>query len=69
MPPYINISEILKVASAFYLAFAREKFKHFFLISNVTAGNILPANYELSGQLLEYVSTICDHFCLEIHYT
>lgn len=67
MPPYINISEVFEVASAFYLGFARKKIKTLF--SNIAAGNILPANYGLSGPVLEYATTNCDHFCLEIQYT
>jgi hypothetical protein len=38
--PQINSTEVFKISSTFYLAFARERVKRRFLISNVSAGNM-----------------------------
>lgn len=40
MLPYINSSKVVKVASTVYLSFARESVKMYFLISDVSAGNL-----------------------------
>jgi hypothetical protein len=69
---YTSIHKPLKFSKLlrrFISDFPGKRLKHFFLISNVAVGNILPAIYGLSGAVLEYASTIGGQFCLEIHYT
>jgi len=41
MSPQTNRSEVLKVISAFYLGYAREKVKRPFILSNFSTGNII----------------------------
>jgi len=45
MSPQVNISEVFKIASAFSLGFAKERFKRLLLIQSVSAGNVTQAKF------------------------
>jgi hypothetical protein len=67
MPPYINTSEVFKVASAFYFGFARKKIKTLFPHSEYRRGQYTALELRVERVFLR-VCQDCDHFCLEIHY-
>jgi hypothetical protein len=51
---FIVCQETGGIASAFHRAFARERVKRRSLISNISAGNMLPASYRLGGPGMMY---------------
>jgi hypothetical protein len=66
MSPSINSSKIFKTAPSFYFGFEMKMVKRRFVISNVSAGTILPARYGLSGPGLRYTAPhLSYNFCLK----
>ena len=49
MIPFTRCSYVFKIASAFYIGFAREHFQRRFFISNFSAASTLPASCQFSG--------------------